>query len=80
MTRESSATNLSVGALPVCGAIHQRCGPSRSPSQACSSPKATHTVLRRRPRIIHPFSQQQTTIDDIDGELAVLVLVGEIAP
>src|SRR5215813_3755105 len=37
-------------------------------------------VPRHRSRIVHPFSQQWTTIDDIDGELTVLVLVGEIAP
>ncbi len=37
-------------------------------------------VLRRRSRIVHPFSQQRPAVDDIDRELAVLVLVGEIAP
>src|SRR5256714_3407442 len=37
-------------------------------------------VLRRRGCIVHPLSQQWTAVDDIDGEPAVLVFVGEIAP
>ena len=37
-------------------------------------------VLRRRARIIHPLAQQRPAVDDIDGELAVLVLVSEITP
>src|SRR4249920_390252 len=37
-------------------------------------------VFRHRRCVVHPFSQQRTAIDDIDGEPAVLVFVGEIAP
>ena len=37
-------------------------------------------VLRRRRRIVHPFPQQRPAIDDVDGEFAVLVFVGEVAP
>src|SRR5438270_921283 len=37
-------------------------------------------VLRRRGRIIHPFPQQRAAVDDVDGELAMLVLIGEIPP
>src|SRR5438876_9163736 len=37
-------------------------------------------VFRHRRCVVHPFSQQRTAVDDIDGEPAVLVFVGEIAP
>src|SRR6266404_8490452 len=37
-------------------------------------------VLRRRGRIVPPFAQGWAAIDDIDGRLAVLVFVCEIAP
>src|SRR5580704_17360602 len=37
-------------------------------------------VVRSRACIVHPVPEQRTAVDDIDGELALLVLVGEIAP
>src|SRR5690349_9307067 len=37
-------------------------------------------VLRRPRCIVDPFAQQRTAVDDVDGELSVFVLVGEIAP
>src|SRR6516225_1675124 len=37
-------------------------------------------VLWRRDCIVHPFPQQWTAVDHIDGELATLVLVREVAP
>jgi hypothetical protein len=37
-------------------------------------------VLRSRACIVHPVPEQRTAVDDIDGKLALLVLVGEIAP
>ena len=37
-------------------------------------------VAGRRGRIVDPFAQQRAAVDDVDGELAELVLVGEVAP
>src|SRR5262245_16450552 len=37
-------------------------------------------VLRRRSRVVDPLTQQRPPIDHVNGELAVLVFVREVAP
>jgi hypothetical protein len=35
-------------------------------------------ILRARGLIVHPFAQQRSAIDDVDGELAVLLFDGSV--